>query len=162
MKKFKKLLSVMLVSTLLVANVIPVSAAEIQPRDAAPALTQFYVYSVSSEKGGTEVIQRSGSFAQVGTTLDPGGTWLEVETIEIGYAKTRSATLNSTNMTLKSKKAIDLDNDRIIDGWACVWRYENSYGFEAGTFKASSKSANSPWNLQCGLLKKPYMILTIL
>ncbi|EOS77770.1 hypothetical protein C819_00881 [Lachnospiraceae bacterium 10-1] len=146
MKKFKKLLSVMLVSTLLVANVIPVSAAEIQPRDAAPALTQFYVYSVSSEKGGTEVIQRSGSFAQVGTTLDHGGTWLEVETIEIGYAKTRSATLNSTNMTLKSKKAIDLDNDRIIDGWACVWRYENSYGFEAGTFKASSKSANSPWN----------------
>ena len=73
MKKFKKLLSVMLVSTLLVANVIPVSAAEIQPRDAAPALTQFYVYSVSSEKGGTEVIQRSGSFAQVGTTLDHGG-----------------------------------------------------------------------------------------
>lgn len=50
----------MLVSTLLVANVIPVSAAEIQPRDAAPALTQFYVYSVSSEKGGTEVIQRRG------------------------------------------------------------------------------------------------------
>ena len=72
--------------------------------------------------------------------------WLEVETIEIGYVKTRSATLNSTNMTLKSKKAIDLDNDRIIDGWACVWRYENSYGFEAGTFKAGSKSANSPWN----------------
>lgn len=42
-EKFKKLLSVMLVSMLLVANVIPVSAAEIQPRDAAPALTQFYV-----------------------------------------------------------------------------------------------------------------------
>lgn len=146
MKKFRKLLSVMLLGALLAANVIPVSAAEIQPLAAAPALTQFYVYSVSSEKGGTEVIQRSGSFAQVGTTVDHGGTWLEVETIEIGYAKTRSATLNSTNMTLKSKKAIDLDNDRIIDGWDCVWRYENSYGFETGTFKASSKSANSPWN----------------
>lgn len=60
---------------------------------------------------------------------------MEVETIEIGYAKTRSATLNSTNMTLKSKRAIDLDNDRIIDGWACVWRFENSYGFEAGTLR---------------------------
>lgn len=146
MKKFKKLLSVMLLGTLLAANVIPVSAAEIQPLAAAPALTQFYVNSVSFEKGGTETIERSGSFAQVGTRLDHGGTWLEVETVEIGYAKTRSATFNNVNMTLKTKRAIDLDNDRIIDGWACVWRYENSYGFEAGTFKASSKSANSPWN----------------
>ena len=146
MKKMKKLLSIMLLGALLTANVIPVSAAEVQPLAAAPALTQFYVNSVTSEKGGTEIIERSGSFAQVGTMLDHGGTWLEVVTTEIGYAKTRSATFNNVNMTLVSKEAIDIDNDRIIDGWLCVWRYENSYGFEAGTFKASSKSANSPWN----------------
>ena len=50
MKKMKKLLSIMLLGALLTANVIPVSAAEVQPLAAAPALTQFYVYSVSSEK----------------------------------------------------------------------------------------------------------------
>lgn len=66
--------------------------------------------------------------------------------VEIGYAITRSAIINNVNITLKSKEAIDIDNDRIIDGWLCVWRYDDSYGYEAGTFKASSKSANSPWN----------------
>lgn len=120
MKKIKKLLSIMLLGALLTANVISVSAAEVQPLAAAPALTQFYVNSVTSEKGGTEIIERSGSFAQVGTRLDHGGTWLEVVTTEIGYAKTRSATFNNVNMTLVSKEAFDIDNDRIIDGWLCV------------------------------------------
>ena len=50
MKKMKKLLSIMLLGALLIANVIPVSAAEVQPLAAAPALTQFYVNSVIHRK----------------------------------------------------------------------------------------------------------------
>ena len=49
MKKIKKLLSIMLLGALLTANVISVSAAEVQPLAAAPALTQFDVNSVTSE-----------------------------------------------------------------------------------------------------------------
>lgn len=146
MKKLKKLLCTILLGGLLATNVVPVSAAEVQPIASAPPLTQFFVYAVSSQNGGRELIDHSGSFAQVGTRNDHGGTWLEVETVEIGYAKTRSATFNNNSMTLKSKTAIDLDNDRVVDGWLCVWRYENAYGFESGTFKASSISSNSPWN----------------
>lgn len=146
MKSLKKLLSAMLLGVLLVTNVVPVSAAEAQPLAPAPALTQFYVDSVASEKCAIEYISHSGTTAQVGTKEDHGGTWIEITTVEMGYAKSRTATFNNNSMTLKSKKGIDTDNDGIIDGWTCVWRYENAYGFETGTFKASSTSANSPWN----------------
>ena len=89
MKKFKKLLSVMALGVLLITNVIPVSAAEkdqsakieslseldleaytqelldaddgIQLYGPAPALTQFKLLLINSEKAGQETIQNSSS-----------------------------------------------------------------------------------------------------
>lgn len=141
MKSFKKLLSVMLLGVLLVTNVVSVSAAEVQSIAPAPALTEFYVYSVSSEKAGEEIIASSGV-----TTLEHGGTWLRIVTIESGYAKSRSATFNGESMTLTDKQAIDIDNDGIIDGWICIWEYRNSDGFESGICRFILTSANAPWN----------------
>ncbi len=66
----------------------------------APALTQFYLYEINSEKAGTEMIDHSSTTAQVGSKLDHGGTWFQAITIEVGYAKTRFAYFNNMNMTL--------------------------------------------------------------
>ena len=124
MKKFKMLLSVMALGVLLITNVVPVSAAEkiqstkieslseldldtytqelmeaddgIQLYAPAPALTQFKLLLINSEKAGQETIQNSSSSMQVGSRLDHGGTWFQAITAEVGYAKTRYAYFNSS------------------------------------------------------------------
>lgn len=174
MMKMKKMLSVIVVGVLLVANVIPISAAEkqstkvdsleevnvgeytqyimdeeqesgIQPKAPAPALTSFELYAIYSEKAGEEVISHSSSSMQVGSILDHGGTWFQAITVEVGYAKARFAYFNGMQMTLTDTEPIDFNNDRIVDGYLCLWTYEGSE-YEAGTFTANSTSANSPWN----------------
>lgn len=111
---------------------------------AAP-LSEFYVYAVYSEdQPDGEIIQRSGSFYQTATTLDHGGSWLIVVTLEVGYAGTRSATFRNSAMKLEEREPLDFDGDSIIDGYLCFWTYEGD--FTNGMFSASSKSINSPWN----------------
>ncbi|MBD5535936.1 MAG: DUF4879 domain-containing protein [Lachnospiraceae bacterium] len=175
MVKLKKLLSIIVLGAMIMTNAVPVSAAEAgnnekinslseidlgeyeqyliddeeqvtdKTRVAAPPLTSFKLYAINSEKAGIEYISTSSSFAQVGSTLDHGGTWFQAVTIETGYAKTRYAYFNNIRMTLTGTEGFDVDGDRVIDGYFCVWTYEgNSY--EAGTFTANSTSANSPWN----------------
>ena len=145
MKKFKKLLSVMALGVLLITNVIPVSAAEkdqsakieslseldleaytqelldaddgIQLYGPAPALTQFKLLLINSEKAGQETIQNSSSSMQVGSRLDHGGTWFQAITAEVGYAKSRFAYFNGMRMTLTATEPIFLDSDNIIDGY---------------------------------------------
>jgi transcriptional regulator with XRE-family HTH domain len=173
MKRFKKLLSVMALGVLLITNVVPVSAAEkiqstkieslseldldtytqelmeaddgIQLYAPAPALTQFKLLLINSEKAGQETIQNSSSSMQVGSRLDHGGTWFQAITAEVGYAKTRYAYFNGVRMTLTASEPMYLDSDNIVDGYYCLWTYEGSE-YEAGTFTANSTSANSPWN----------------
>lgn len=172
MKKLKKLFSFITIGVLLVANVIPVSAVEkeknvkaesladldlgeysqyimddnsinkIKPQAPAPALTSLQLYAIYSEKAGQEII---GSPNQVGSRLDHGGTWFQAITVEIGYAKSRFAYFSGSRMTLTDIEPIDLNNDRIVDGFVCLWTYEG-YHYESGTFTANSTSANSPWN----------------
>lgn len=175
MLKLKKLLSVIVLGAMIMTNVVPVNAAEADnnakinslteidlgeygqyiiddeeqaaniTRAAAPALTSFKLYAINSEKAGIEYISTSSSYAQVGSTLDHGGTWFQAITIETGYAKTRYAYFNNMSMTLTATEGFDTNGDNVIDGYYCLWTYEgNSY--EAGTFKANSTSANSPWN----------------
>lgn len=169
------MLSAIVVGVLLVANVIPVSAAEqqiakansfeeinigeyaqyimdkevqepgIQPKAPAPALTSFELYAIYLEKAGEEVISHLSSSMQVGSTLDHGGTWFQAITVEVGYAKTRFAYFNGIQMTLTATEPLDFNNDRIVDGYLCLWTYEGSE-YEAGAFTANSTSANSPWN----------------
>lgn len=162
MKKIQKSLSVLLLAILLANNTLPICAAEkmqliktdgladsgdadgyeIQPFALAPATNlQLYIYSVSSEKAGEEIIGPSGS-----TTLDHGGTWLRITTIESGYAKSRSATINGEMMALIDKQVIDTNNDGIIDECMCIWEYKNSEGVKLGMFRVILTSANSPWN----------------
>ena len=86
-EKFKKLLSVMLVSTLLVANVIPVSASEIKPRDAAPALTQFYVYSVSSEKVEQKLFNVRGHLRRLVQHWITAGLGWKLKRLRLGMQK---------------------------------------------------------------------------
>ncbi|MDE7431164.1 MAG: YolA family protein [Lachnospiraceae bacterium] len=173
MKKFKKLLSVMALGVLLITNVVSVSAAEknqpekieslseldleaytqellesgggIQLYGPAPALTQFQLLLINSEKAGQETIQNSSSSMQVGSRLDHGGTWFQAITAEVGYAKSRFAYFNGIRMTLTATEPIFIDNDNIVDGYYCLWTYEGNE-YEAGTFTANSTSANSPWN----------------
>lgn len=173
MKKLKKLLSVMALGVLLITNVVPVSAAEkdqsakieslreldleiynqellesdggMQLYGPAPALTQFKLLLINSEKAGQETIQNSSSSMQVGSLLDHGGTWFQAITAEVGYAKTRYAYFNGVRMTLTSTEPIFLDSDSIVDGYYCLWTYEGNE-YETGTFTANSTSANSPWN----------------
>ena len=142
MKKFKMLLSVMALGVLLITNVVPVSAAEkiqstkieslseldldtytqelmeaddgIQLYAPAPALTQFKLLLINSEKAGQETIQNSSSSMQVGSRLDHGGTWFQAITAEVGYAKTRYAYFNGVRMTLTATEPMYLDSDNIV------------------------------------------------
>ena len=130
-----------------VSDGIEVSEADVSGPKKAPAapLTQFYILGVSSsDHTDIEIIQYSSSFYPVSTVDDHGGTWLRVYTVEIGYAGQRFAYFNNSLMTLEDTQGVDLNNDSIIDGYICTWLYQGS--FTNGTFKANSKSVNSPWN----------------
>lgn len=174
MKVVKKLLKSVVVSSLVICmSAMPVSAAEvdenkmvtsleeiglgeyaqyavdddstIQPKAPAPALTSLKMYWLNSQKAGEEYVQQSSSSLQVGSKLDHGGTWFQAETIEIGYAKSRFAYFNGVRMTLTDSQGLDFNNDRIIDGYLCLWTYQGTE-YETGTFESNSTSANSPWN----------------
>ena len=125
----------MALGVLLITNVVPVSAAEkiqstkieslseldldtytqelmeaddgIQLYAPAPALTQFKLLLINSEKAGQETIQNSSSSMQVGSRLDHGGTWFQAITAEVGYAKTRYAYFNGVRMTLTASEPRD-------------------------------------------------------
>ena len=76
-----------------------VDSSEISRGPAAP-LTNFILGAVYSENQPTgEIIQYSSSFYPTSTTLDHGGSWLAVITIEVGYAGQRYAYFNNTLMT---------------------------------------------------------------
>lgn len=121
------------------------SGGGIQLYGPAPALTQFQLLLINSEKAGQETIQSSSTSMQVGSRLDHGGTWFQAVTVEVGYAKTRYAYFNGIRMTLTATEPLFIDSDNIVDGYYCLWTYEGNE-YEAGTFKAESTSANSPWN----------------
>ena len=174
MRKMRKMVGVIVFCLLLCVNAVSVYAAEvdenkmatslediglgeyaqyaineedavIQPKAPAPALTSFKMYWLNSQKAGEEYVQQSSSAIQVGSRLDHGGTWFQAETIEVGYARSRFAYFNGVRMTLTDSQGLDFNNDRIIDGYICLWTYQGA-AYEAGTFTANSTSANSPWN----------------
>lgn len=109
----------------------------------APAIPfiQFRVYAVySADHPEGEFIQPS----QLATALNHGGSWLRVVTYEHGYTGTWTATVKNSPMKLEDTQGVDLDGDRIIDGYLCTWLYTGE--FSSGYFSASIKSANAPWN----------------
>ncbi len=152
MKKITKTIALMLVVCTMFSNVAFAAEKEgetaqddFSTRAAAPPLTEFYVHGVASEDHPNgEIIQHSSSFYPTATVLDHGGSWLRVTTFELGYAKSRVATFNNKSMERERIQSVDLDGDRIIDGYFVTWLYEGD--ITSGYFSANSKSANSPWN----------------
>lgn len=152
MKKITRSIALVLVFCMMFSNVALAAEKEgesvqggLSTYAAAPPLTEFYVYSVSSEdQPDGEVIQHSSTVYPTATVQDHGGSWLRVTTFEMGYASSRVATYNNISMKRERIQSVDLDGDRIIDGYFVTWLYEGN--FSSGYFSANSKSANSPWN----------------
>lgn len=134
-KKLKQIVAAtMCLSTVLLAGNITVFAAP------APPLTDISVKRVSSPQGGTEAI-RSG---QLATLKDHGGDWLEVMTFEKGYKIANFAKFNDESMRLVDYEGVDLNGDRIYDGFYYYWRIDKP--FTEGKFTTQSTSTNAPWN----------------
>lgn len=106
----------------------------------APPITQISVKEVHSPDGGTETI----SSAQNVTTKDHGGDWLEITTFEKGYNIVNSAKFNDESMRLVDYKGVDLNGDRVYDGFYYYWRIDKP--FTEGKVVTESTSTSSPWN----------------
>lgn len=92
-------------------NTITVSAAEVMSPAKPITSTQLYIYEITSEKVGQEII-----YGNNGINMDHGGTWFQAITAEVGYAKSRFAYFNGMRMTLTATEPIFLDSDNIIGG----------------------------------------------
>lgn len=116
-------------------------AAPIQTVFAAPAppLTYLQVIYVRSQTKSWEYIPDN----QFSTLNDHGGSWLEVETAELGYGTNLIALYNGQRMTNASNTPI-LNSSRAIIGWRRIWRISTS--ITNGTFTYRATSINSPWN----------------
>lgn len=111
-----------------------------ETRAPAPPLTDIRVLLVSSEQAGDETIRAN----QTTTSLDHGGSWIQVVTYEEGYASSRKATFNGYSMDLTDFQLVDTDGDRIGDGFQCLWTDKSS--FTSGQFMSEATSSNYPWN----------------
>lgn len=116
-------------------------SAQIQSVSAAPAppLTYLQVTYVRSQMKPWEYIRDS----QFSTVNDHGGTWLEVETAELGYGTNLIARYNGQKMTNSANTPI-VNSSRVVIGWRRVWRINTT--ITSGTFTYQATSMNSPWN----------------
>jgi 1-aminocyclopropane-1-carboxylate deaminase/D-cysteine desulfhydrase-like pyridoxal-dependent ACC family enzyme len=106
----------------------------------APPLTKIYVDTINSSQGGKEKISSS----QNSTQKDHGGDWLEVITFEQGYKIANFAKFNDESMRLVNYTGVDLNGDRVYDGFYYYWRIDKP--FTEGKFTTQSTSTNAPWN----------------
>ncbi|WP_427339424.1 DUF4879 domain-containing protein [Caloranaerobacter sp. DY30410] len=132
-----KKISGLLLITLLILSFCSVSYAA-----SAPPLSQVGIAEIYSSQGGTEEIYSSTKLC---TDKDHGGNPFYIVTYEIGYSRygSRIAKLNGVRLKEVQSQPIDLDNDRIIDGW---FRWWDASGFTGGNFTYEATSENYPWN----------------
>lgn len=109
-------------------------------RGVAPPLTDMWVVRVESILGGRENLTGYEYITQ----FDHGGNVLQVITCEIGYKATNSATFMGNKMRYLQSSPIDIDGDRIYDGFLYLW--ESNFSFTTGQFFSESTSANAPQN----------------
>lgn len=141
MRKMKKLLSIMTLGIFLVVNTVTVSAAEIMSPAPSVTATQLYLYEITSENAGQEIIA-----GQMGTSMDHGGTWLQVTFVETGTInKTLLVYFNGKKMIMTDFAETDTNRDGIMDARISIWRYEGAE-FEGGTITIMATAATSPWN----------------
>lgn len=161
MIRIKKVIAIMLVGIMILGTSITTFAAEgnikadniesvlselnlseglIIPRAPAPPITQMNVRWVNSENAGAETIANN----QYTTQLDHGGSWVQVITFELGYSSRNIATFDGIQMERLDSEPVDVDGDRIVDGFLYLWSVDTT--FSSGRFVSSATSANSPWN----------------
>lgn len=141
MRKRKKLLSIMTLGIFLVVNTITVSAAEIMSPTLPSTATNLYLYDITSEKAGQEIIA-----GQMGTSMDHGGTWLQVTLVETETINNRlQIYFNGKRMIMTGFAETDTNRDGIMDERISIWRYEGTE-FESGTLAISATATTSPWN----------------
>ena len=107
-------------------------------RAPAPQVSSARVSEVYSTQGGREVIPVN----QYATNRDHGGEKMQVVTRVIGYGR-ESAKYAGTQVYSTESMHIDLNNDRIVDGWMNVW--DVSGISESGQFYDTVRSTNFPY-----------------
>ena len=141
MRKMKKLLSIMTLGIFLAVNTVTVSAAEIMSPAPSVTASQLYLYEITSEKAGQEIIA-----GQMGTSMDHGGTWLQVTLVETGTINNRlQIYFNSKRMIMTGFAETDTNRDGIMDERISIWRYEGAE-FDSGTLTITATALTSPWN----------------
>ncbi|NWO14208.1 MAG: DUF4879 domain-containing protein [Virgibacillus sp.] len=108
----------------------------------APPLTSLSVYAaISTHYPQYEYF----ALNQLTSIEDHGGEEMYIVTREIGYSRntSRIAQMNGGNIPMLMDEAIDLNGDRIIDGY---FRWWDASGYENGRFTYQATSINAPWN----------------
>lgn len=100
-----------------------VFSEEKESRAPAPALSAVYVYLVNSEQAGKEFI----SPYQYATKLDHGGSWIQMITLDVGYAGSNDARFEGHQMSLIDVVPVDTNGDSILDGYLKLWTLDVNY-----------------------------------
>lgn len=137
----KKIFSIMILVVFLAVNTITVSAAEVMSPAKPITNTQLYIYEITSEKAGQEII-----YGNNGINMDHGGTWLQITLVETGTIyKTLQVGFNGSNMIMTDSAEMDVNGDGIIDKRISIWRYEG-VEFENGAITITATASTYPWN----------------
>lgn len=105
-------------------------------RPAMAPLTSMQVMWVNSQDAGEEHI----SAGQYATKLDHGGDWFQVITLEVGFSSVRWAKFKHMEMESTDTEYVDLNGDNIMDGVLRLWTINTSY--------TSGKFEYSAWSVQ--------------
>ena len=105
-------------------------------RPAMAPLTSMQVMWVNSQNAGEEYI----SAGQYSTKLDHGGDWFQVITFEVGFSSVRWAKFKHMEMESVGTKYVDLNGDNIMDGVLRMWTIDTSY--------TNGKFEYSAWSVQ--------------
>lgn len=137
----KKIFSIMILVVFLTVNTITVSAAEVMSPAKPITNTQLYIYEITSEKAGQEII-----YGNNGINMDHGGTWLQITLVETGTIyKTLQVSFNGSNMIMTDSAEMDINGDGIIDKRISIWRYDG-VEFENGAITITATASTYPWN----------------
>ncbi len=126
-------------TSLTMAVVVGLGMASEASAGPAPALTSLNVLKVESELGGVEYVSPNN----LSTIKDHGGSYLYIYTREMGYGHLPFAKMNGEKAKEVSSTMIDVNGDRIIDGWERKWDVS---GNQSGRFEYENTSTNYPWN----------------
>lgn len=110
-----------------------------QPKEPAKPVSKVLIQYIKSTQGGKEVIKQN----QGSTIKDHGGKEFMAITNVIGHGGLGydSATYAGMQVTMSKEDSIDLDGDRIIDGWVDYWNLAKT-NFPSGKFTYTSRSIN--------------------